>query len=194
MAVFRYKAVDKNGNIVTNKVEVANRFVLLKQLKRNDLLPISVRQIVSRGSTVQKQKRNVEANDSVLKGVRRQDALKSKPSKVDQFMVKLNDSLGTTQKITNRDIVVFTQNFYLLKKANFNNIHALSTVINTTENRALRMIIEDILVGVESGENMYVTMEYYSGVFHPIYVNMIKVGELSRTINNIFRASGKIFG
>ena len=88
------------------------------------------------------------------------------------------------QKITERDLVIFTQNFYLLKKANFNNVHALSTIIESTENRAFAGVLEDVLAGVEAGEYMYKTMEYYSNVFPFIYVNMIRVGELSGSLEN----------
>ena len=98
--------------------------------------------------------------------------------------------MAKTEKVTTRDIVVFTQNFYLLKKANFNNIHALSTIIETTENPSFRAVIEDILLGVEAGENMYTTMEYYAGIFPPIYINMIKVGEMSRVFDKSIRTSG----
>ena len=70
----------------------------------------------------------------------------------------------------------------MLKKANFNNIHALSTIIEGTENVSFKGILEDILAGVEAGENMYTTMEYYSNVFPYIYINMIKVGELSGSL------------
>ena len=78
--------------------------------------------------------------------------------------------------------MIFTQNFYLLKKANFNNVHALNTIIESTEKLSFRGILEDILAGVEAGENMYVTMEYYTGIFPYIYINMIKVGELSGSL------------
>ena len=44
--------------------------------------------------------------------------------------------------------------------------------------------MEDILAGVESGEYMYTTMEYYSDIFPYIYINMIKVGELSGSLTN----------
>ena len=97
---------------------------------------------------------------------------------------KINLYLAKTEKITQRDLVVFTQNFYLLKKANFNNIHALNTIIESTENLSFRGILEDILAGVEAGVNMYTTMEYYSNVFPFIYINMIKVGELSGSLTN----------
>ena len=49
---------------------------------------------------------------------------------------------------------------------------------------SLKGILEDILAGVEAGENMYTTMEYYSNVFPYIYINMIKVGELSGSLTN----------
>jgi len=193
VATYIYKAVDKSGNVVRNKVEEPNRFILLKKLKANNLLPISVKQINMK-NTAKKQKRNIETSDSILKNVRREELVKNKKSKTDKFMVKLNETLGTTVKVTTRDIVVFTQNFFLLKKANFNNIHALSTVLETTENPTLRAIVEDILLGVEAGENMYVTMEYYEGIFNPIYINMIKVGELSRIPNKFIGTSYKVFG
>ena len=71
-----------------------------------------------------------------------------------------------------------------MKKANFNNIHALRTIIDSTENYTFKGILEDILAGVEAGEYMYTTMEYYEDVFPFIYINMIKVGELSGSLTN----------
>ena len=72
----------------------------------------------------------------------------------------------------------------MLKKANFNNVHALATIIESTENLTLAEILEDILAGVEAGDYMYKTMEYYSNVFPYIYINMIRVGELSGSLEN----------
>ena len=186
MALYIYKAVTDKGQIVSNKVEEVNRFILLKKLKNNGLMPIKVTQIQlnrKANKVMKKQKKNVESSDSVLKTVRQQEIEKSMQSKTKAFSEKAKKVLFSNIKISNRDIVIFTQNFYLLKKANFNNIHALSTIIETTENESFKAIIEDILLGVEAGENMYSTMEYYTGIFPPIYINMIKVGELSRIFN-----------
>ena len=198
MPLYNYKAANSKGEIVHNrKVEAISKFVLLKKLKENGLLPITVTQIKvsNRASKImKKQKKNVESSNSVLKTVREQEIAKNVSSKGNSFAEKAKKALFSNVNITNRDIVVFTQNFYLLKKANFNNIHALSTIIETTENDSFKAIIEDILLGVEAGENMYTTMEYYAGVFPPIYINMIKVGELSRFINKGLRTSSKISG
>jgi len=182
MSVFIYKAVTRDGLIVRNRVDELNKYTLMKKLKDNNLLPISITPINTRLSTqnIQKRKKNVETSDSVLRAVREQELLRRSRSKNGEFMDKAKAVFLAGSKVKQRDLVIFTQNFYLLKKANFNNIHALSTIIETTENPTLKAIIEDILLGVEAGENMYVTMEYYVDIFPPIYVNMIKVGELSR--------------
>lgn len=194
MPLYIYKAVTDKGQVVRNRVEEINRFILLKKLKNNGLMPINVTQIrMSKrsGKVVKKQKKNIETSDSILKTLRERQTNTDNISKVEKFKKDAKRILFTNIKISNRDIVIFTQDFYLLKKANFNNIHALSTIIETTENPSFRAIIEDILLGVESGENMYTTMEYYSGVFPPIYINMIKVGELSGSLTRALEEAVK---
>ena len=151
MPIYIYKAVTKNGQFVRNRVEELNKYALLKKLKNNDLLPIEVIPIRARKSqNVKKQKKNIETSNSVLKSVRDREIQRNVNSK--NFGAQLKQKLfsSVNAKVTNKDIVVFTQNFYLLKKANFNNIHALSTIIETTENISLKAILEDILLGVES--------------------------------------------
>lgn len=183
MPTYMYKAVTKTGLVVRNRVESASRQGLIKMLKNNDLLPISIEQISYMSKRApKKQKKNITNIQEIMKNVNTtQIGVKSKTQTTKE---KINLYLAKTEKITQRDLVVFTQNFYLLKKANFNNIHALSTIIESTENISFRGILEDILAGLEAGENMYTTMEYYSNVFPYIYINMIKVGELSGSITN----------
>ena len=187
MPLYIYKAVDKNKQVVRNRVEAVNRFILLNKLKKNGFMPISVTQVQvgnrKANNLRKKQKKNVETSGSILKELRDKQINSNTMTKAQTFRRDAKRVLFSNIKITTRDIVIFTQDFYLLKKANFNNIHALSTIIENTENPSFKAIIEDILLGVESGENMYTTMEYYAGVFPPIYINMIKVGELSRIIN-----------
>lgn len=151
MPIYIYKAVTKNGQFVRNRVEELNKYVLLKKLKNNDLLPIEVIPIRTRkNKNVKKQKRNIETSNSVLKSVRDREIQRNVNSKSFSFKLKQKLFSNVNAKVTNKDIVVFTQNFYLLKKANFNNIHALSTIIETTENLSLKAILEDILLGVEN--------------------------------------------
>ena len=174
MPTYKYRAVTDTGNIVQNKVEDINRKSLIKKLKRNNLTPINIVQVNASifNRRIKKQKKNTsEISDNY--SVRESRNEYEKKSLLKRLGININT------KIKNRDLVIFTQNLYLLKKANFNNIHALSTIIDNTENYQLREIIKDILAGVEAGENMYTTMEYYSEIFPYLYINMIKVGEQS---------------
>ena len=110
MPVFKYKAVTKTGQIVENRVDETNQYILMKKLKRNDLLPIEVIQISSKSTKkVKRQKRNTESNDSVLKSIRNEEiqkSLSSKPSTIS----KIKKVLLKNERITKKDIAIFTEN------------------------------------------------------------------------------------
>lgn len=191
MPLYKYRAATRTGEVVEYRTDAPNKYVLLNKLKNNGLYPISVTSLnIKSDKKGKKQKRNIETSHSVLKQVRAEQIEKNM-NKKDSWLKRTSDKLRKNRAIKKRDIVVFTQNFYLLKKANFNNIHALTTVIETIENPTLKAIVEDILLGVEAGENMYTTMEYYGAVFPPIYINMIKVGELSGSLTNALEQAVK---
>ncbi len=182
MPVYVYRAVTDKGLIVKNKVEEANKQTLVKKLKNNGITPIEVIQVAYKGQV--KKKKNITNIQDVLKNVNTTQVNTRQNVKQLSGIEKINLYLAATEKVKVRDIIIFTENFYLLKKANFNNIHALSTIIQSTENITLKGVLEDILAGVEAGEYMYTTMEYYADIFPYIYINMIKVGELSGSLTN----------
>ena len=184
MPVYVYRAITDKGLIVKNKVEEPSKQTLIKKLKDNGITPIEIIQVAFKSKSQVKKKRNITNIQEIMKNVNTAEFGKKDVSTKPSTIEKINLYLASTQKVTTRDIVIFTQNFYLLKKANFNNIHALSTILQSTENLTLKGIIEDILAGVEAGDYMYTTMEYYSDIFPFIYINMIKVGELSGSLTN----------
>lgn len=191
MPQYVYRAITKEGVIVKNRVESPSKQTLIKKLKNGDLLPIDVIQVgYGRKTQNVSKKKNVTDVDQLLKTANSATINQGK-AKQPSLYERINLALSTQQKVTTRDIMIFTQNFYLLKKADFNNIHALSTIIESTENFTFRGILEDILAGVEAGEYMYTTMEYYSNVFPYIYINMIKVGELSGSLTQSLQQAVK---
>ena len=181
MPTYMYKAVTSSGIIVRNRVEAASKQNLVRALKENNLMPITIEQLAYSAKKKKSKKKNIKDIEEIMKNANTTQINTKKTSTVKE---KINMYLSKTEKVTSRDLVIFTQNFYLLKKANFNNIHALKTIMESTENITFKGILEDILAGVEAGENMYTTMEYYSDVFPYIYINMIKVGELSGSLTN----------
>ena len=191
MPEYVYRAVTKRGQIVRNKVESSNKSNLIKKLKSNDLLPIEVLQVSYASKKARGPKKNIMNIDDIMKTANSANILQGREESKHTAREKFNILLTTGQKVTVRDIIIFTQNFYLLKRANFNNIHALNTIINSTDNLSFRGIIEDILAGVEAGEYMYTTMEYYSDIFPYVYINMIKVGELSGSLTRALQQAVK---
>ena len=171
MPTYTYRAVTSSGVVVRNRVEAASKQSLLRALKDNELMPITIEQVSYSSRKKKTKKKNIKDIEEIMQNV-------------NTTQISTKKTTTTKEKITNRDLVIFTQNFYLLKKANFNNIHALKTIIESTENVTFKGILEDILAGVEAGENMYTTMEYYSDTFPYLYINMIKVGELSGSLTN----------
>lgn len=182
MPEYIYRAVTSKGQIVRNRVEDVNKNTLIKKLKNNDLLPISIVQVGYRSKKTKVNRRNMMDIDDIMKQADSANIMQGRTSAKPSIKERVNLALSREEKITSRDLIIFTQDFYLLKKANFNNIHALSTIIDSTDNLSLRGILQDILAGVEAGEYMYTTMEYYSNIFPYIYINMIKVGEMSGSL------------
>ena len=188
MPTYVYKAATSSGLIVRNRVEAGSKQNLIRILKNNDLMPISIDQVAYSSKRRKTKKKNIKDVEEIMKNVNTTDIRTKKETSTKE---KINMYLSKTEKVTSRDLVIFTQNFYLLKKANFNNIHALKTIIESTENLTFRGVLEDILAGVEAGENMYTTMEYYSDIFPFIYINMIKVGELSGSLTQSLQQAVK---
>ncbi len=160
MPEYVYRAVTKKGQIVKNKVEESSRQALIKKLKGNELMPIQIVQVGYIGKKQKKVKKNVTNIEDIMKTANSTNIFKTDEITKATFIEKINLALSATEKITTRDLVIFTQNFYLLKKANFNNIHALSTIIQSTENLSFKGILEDILAGVEA-RRLYV---YNNGI------------------------------
>ena len=191
MPVYRYKAMTEHGTIVINTIEESNKYLALQKLKRNNLMPITVEKSLRRIKSKTARRKNMAGMQEILKNVGSADLLLNRETRTQTHFERLYHAITKSEKITKRDVIIFTQNFYLLKRANFNNIHALNTIIESTENFSLRGILEDILAGVEAGENMYTTMEYYEDVFPYLYINMIKVGELSGNLTTALEQAVK---
>lgn len=186
MPEYIYRAVDENGVLVKNRVQDKSKQNLIKKLKVNGLMPIDVTQ-VSFGKYKRTGIKRNETNIDEIMQIANAQVGREKAGRKFSTIERINMTLSRTEKVTERDLVIFTQNLYLLKKAGFNNVHALSTIIQSTENITLKGILEDTLAGVEAGDYMYTTMEYYSDIFPYIYINLIKVGELSGSLEESLR-------
>ena len=165
MPVFVYKGITDKGLIVKNRVEEENKQKLMEKLKENRITPIDIIRVGFVSTNKNQKRKNINNNKDILKTINTAQFTTTKTKAPSRTFERFSMYMQATKKITTRDIIIFTQDFYLLKKANFNNIHALTTIIQSTENMSLRGVLEDILAGLEAGQYMYSTMEYYSDIF-----------------------------
>ena len=57
MPLYVYRAMTEDGHVVRNRVEDTNKHSLIKKIKRNGLLPISVTELKGRQNRTKKNKK-----------------------------------------------------------------------------------------------------------------------------------------
>ena len=122
MPTYIYKAVNREGYVVRNRVESGSKRMLVRLLKQNEFTPIEIQQISARKLSTKrnKKRKNISQLQEIMENVNNTSIVRQKTES--SIKEKINKYFVGTTKITKRDLVIFTQNFYLLKKANFNNI------------------------------------------------------------------------
>lgn len=184
MATYAYRAASKTGEIYKSKMNDDSKENVLRRITAQGLTPISVTKVADIASVItpaQKAKKNrsvaIVVNETLAKAEAEKKA--KKEAKKD---LNADIDFSFLDRVKTEDVVAFTQMLMLLKRANFTNMRAFTTMLNNTKNAAMKNIIEDILNGLEAGQYIYTTLEYYSKVFPPIYINIVKVGELSGSL------------
>ncbi|MCL2038711.1 type II secretion system F family protein [Candidatus Saccharibacteria bacterium] len=86
-------------------------------------------------------------------------------------------------RITAKDRINFTRQFATLIGAGIPLSEALRTVAEQTENKSMRAVIEDITTAIDAGEPLAQAMARYPKVFNHVYIELIKAGELSGTLD-----------
>ncbi len=186
MPSYKYRVIFENGKIGRGRILALNKAQAIESLKKEDVQPILIKRI----KETKKRYRKFDYN----KILRKQDtntnrilARKRKKKKISFKDMTLKD-IATAEfhpfsKVTEKDIIAFVNNFYILKKARFNNIQALQSVYEGTENPVFKDIIEDVLIGVQNGQRLYISMSEYPKVFPPMFLSFIRIGEESGTLD-----------
>lgn len=90
------------------------------------------------------------------------------------------------ERIKIRDTVIFSRQLTTLFEAEVPLVTALQTVGNQTENTSLREKIFEIASDVEGGSSLSESFGRHRDVFSNFYVSMVKAGETSGKLDEIF--------
>lgn len=181
MPNYKYKVILENGEIDSGKIMALNKAHALESLKKDKIQPISITKLPDGNIKKRKIEYDKVSNKELYKDINFQkDRTKiSKTTLKELTEIKLH----SFSRVTNKDVLVFINNLYVLKKAKFNNIQSLKLIKEYVQNKFFKGIIEDIILGVESGEKMNIVMKNYTNIFPSMVINFIKVGEESGNLD-----------
>lgn len=186
MHEYKYRGMLRNGKILRGIMPAKNRHEVILKLKQTRVQPIMVKQLKSKLVSESKKKIDRKKLEKIQKEVEKQQlSSKQRRDRTKQKtglagILSADVSLGGVKP---KDVLTFTNSLYILKKAKFNNVAAFESLFNSTENPKLQDIVEDILIGIESGASIHEMMAQFPKVFPPLYVNFVRVGEESGSLD-----------
>lgn len=185
MPSYKYRVIFENGKIGRGKILALNKTHAIESLKNEDVQPIMIKRVRENKKKYKKfdynkMRRRAETAEGVIKKKKKRKSLDLKNMTLKELSTM---EIHPFTRVGPKDIIAFVNNFYILKKAKFNNIQALQSVYEGTENPVFRDVIEDVLIGVQAGQKLYITMQEYPKIFPPMFVNFVRVGEESGTLD-----------
>lgn len=86
-------------------------------------------------------------------------------------------------RITTKDKVIFSRQMATLINAGLPLVQSLRNVVSQTDNKAFKIVINQIITDIEGGKALSEALGKHPAVFNSVYVNMIAAGEVSGTLD-----------
>jgi len=84
------------------------------------------------------------------------------------------------------DLMMFSRQMYTITKAGVPLLRGLKGLQSSTHNDVLRDALADILSSLEAGRDLGTSFARHADIFPPLYVNMVRVGEATGTLDIAF--------
>jgi len=90
---------------------------------------------------------------------------------------------GLFKKVGLREVAAMTRQLSTLLGAGLPLVPSLTTLVAQTTNRQMKATLAQIRENVNEGNSLTSSMSHFPQIFPPLYVNMVRAGEASGTIN-----------
>lgn len=90
------------------------------------------------------------------------------------------------EKIGSLEVMIFSRQMYTLLKAGIPIMRALAGIQNSVGHPKLAQVIGQLRLSLDSGRELSVAMTEHPKVFDSFYISMIRVGETTGNLDNIF--------
>jgi type IV pilus assembly protein PilC len=98
---------------------------------------------------------------------------------------QLNDLLGKFERIRTKDLIVFNQQLATMISAGVPLITSLDALIEQTESKKLKVVIEQIRGDVEGGSSFSNALARHPNVFSHLFISMVRAGEAGGMLEKV---------
>ncbi|AEE13953.1 Type II secretion system F domain protein [Thermodesulfobium narugense DSM 14796] len=157
MPNFFYRVRDAKGKLVTGTTDAVSLLVLKNDLRNKGFLVVEIKEI---------------------KDV-------SKDVKVDKVEKGSSFTLPIFNRVTQKDLAIFSRQFATLVAAGVPIARTLNTLKSQTRKKVFKEVIDDVLKRVEGGESLARALERHNNVFNKLYTSLVRAGETSGSLDVI---------
>jgi MSHA biogenesis protein MshG len=90
------------------------------------------------------------------------------------------------EKVTSLDVMLFSRQMFTLLKAGIPIMRALAGIQSSVGNAQLAKVVGQLRTSLDAGRELSVAMTEHPKVFDNFYISMIRVGETTGNLDNIF--------
>ncbi len=92
----------------------------------------------------------------------------------------------TAPKVTSMDVQLFSRQLYTLLKAGVPIMRGLAGLQESAINKSFGRVLKDLRESLDSGRELSAAMRRHPAVFTPFYLSMVRVGEMTGRLEEVF--------
>lgn len=159
MAVFEYKGLTQKGKDITGIIDADSPKIARSKLRRSGIFPVEVTLGSKAHTTEIPETGAVERIRSLLK----------------------------VERVPLKDLAIATRQLATLLGVGFTLLESLDALIDHIEAKDLKMVMAKVKEKIKEGSSFADALKGHPRVFHELYVNMVKAGEASGTLDIVLQ-------
>jgi MSHA biogenesis protein MshG len=157
MANYAYRGRDAAGQVATGVIDAPSSSAAADQLGGRGIIPLSISETTATASA------GNESGD----GWKKLQGL-------------------FEEKVQEAEVMLFSRQIYTLLKAGVPIMRALGGLQESAASKAMKDVIQGVREGLDSGRELALSFSQYPKVFSSFYLSMVRVGEMTGRLEEIF--------
>lgn len=162
MSIFQYYAVNSTGKKIKERIEAASSEEAISKIRGLGYFPTGIKELTVRGKSAE------------------QHAAKTQKKKFGE----INISIGG---VKSKHLTLFTRQLSTLQDAGLPIIRSLQILAAQLKKGMLKKTVLKVIENIEGGSTFSGALARHPRVFDKLYVNIVKAGEISGSLDIILR-------